>query len=538
MKSLVLFGRTIFFFSLYFLAFNSYCLADDETILVQTKSGPVLGQKSGEVLSFMGIPYAAAPIEDLRFAPPADPKPWSTPFKADKPGAVCFQLKLNIPALEAMNNRTVSEDCLNLNVYAPKDTKAGDALPVYVFIHGGGFAIGAGNQDIFDMSELVKRKIVAVSLNYRLGGLGFLASEETFKRYGTTGNWGLLDQIKALEWVRDNIKAFGGAPDKVTIGGESAGSMSVSALLTSPLAKGLFRGAIMESGSVLSLYKLPNNYSSAQLNPSMALGKTIMAVLGLKDDEEGLRALREIPPEVITRLTPFAFNWTKPARFTLAPVRDGYVVPLDPQSALATGNFNHVNLLIGFNSDEGALFVPEGASRDDLREMIFLTLGYQASEAFGQRFPPDKDNDPLQRARQALGLGIFTAASKRTADLHSRFAPLYMYNFNYVSPSNNKLARGALHASELGYIFSTLYDKNNPIERKLSEEMQTRWVNFVKTGNPNKGDKLPSDVQWPGYLATNPMVLKINEPMEVGPLDSESLDFMADQLYGPLSEIK
>jgi para-nitrobenzyl esterase len=500
-----------------------------------TKSGPVIGQLRSGVVAFKGIPFAAPPVGELRFAPPQDPQPWTEPLKTANPGSVAWQIPVPAPAIELPKYDNMSEDCLNLNVFVPAGTKPGDGLPVYFFIHGGGFSIGSGNQFLYDGTELSRMGLVVVTANYRLGGLGFLATSETLRRYGTTGNWGLLDQIKALEWVRDNIEAFGGAPDKVTVGGESAGAMSVSTLVLSPLAKGLFRGAIMESGSILSLSHVPNDFTSGEVEKAVEHGRALLSVFGVGDDAEGLSELRKIAPWPLTRLTPFSFDWTQCVPFTFLPVRDGRVVPSEPLKALAEGAFNRVPILIGYNSDEGALFVPRGAGDESLRDALVLSMGFEAASAFWRRFPPDDQNTVLERARQAFGYSVFAAAAKRLADLHSRFGPVYFYNFDYVSRANRQIARGAIHTAELGLIFDTIYDRDNPAEAKLGQEMRARWVNFIKSGDPNRGDPLPSEENWPSYDPANPMVLKIDEVLSVVPLEREPLDFMADLLYGPVS---
>ncbi|MHB9296596.1 hypothetical protein PilKf_02369 [Pillotina sp. SPG140] len=196
-----------------------------------TRNGPIEGLEADGIYAYKGIPYAKAPVGDLRFAPPQDVEPWTTVLDCTKYGPLTVQLADN-PFL-AVENANQSEDSLSLNVWTPAAPGATDKLPVYVYIHGGGFGNGSGNETTFDGTSFAKNGVVTVTINYRLGTLGFFASQETYKQYGTTGNWGLLDQIKALEWIRDNIANFGGDPSQVTIGGESAGSWSVSALIES-----------------------------------------------------------------------------------------------------------------------------------------------------------------------------------------------------------------------------------------------------------------------------------------------------------------
>ncbi|MDR2353668.1 MAG: carboxylesterase family protein, partial [Deltaproteobacteria bacterium] len=211
------------FFLLLVLASVTAWADENQPREVTTLSGPVVGTVEAEVASYLGIPYAAAPVGDLRFAPPQSREPWTEPFLATQASPSAWQIRSDESSFALPTIAAVSEDSLTLNIWAPEDAKPGDGLPVYFFIHGGGFAQGAGSFPLYDGSVMAKEGIVVVTINYRLGALGFLASRETLRLYGTTGNWGILDQIKALEWVRDNIQAFGGDPNKVTIGGESAG---------------------------------------------------------------------------------------------------------------------------------------------------------------------------------------------------------------------------------------------------------------------------------------------------------------------------
>jgi para-nitrobenzyl esterase len=257
----------------------------------------------------------------------------------------------------SLDSTEQSEDCLMLNIWTPSEPKKDGKLPVYVFIHGGGYASWTGNDKTFDGTSFAQNGVVAVTINYKLSTLGFFASNETYKQYGTTGNWGILDQIKALEWVRDNIEDFGGDPAQVTIGGESAGSWSVSALILSQLAEGLFRGAIMESGTILSIQSLTS--SRGDLQKSIEVSQALADIFGASDTAAGLKLLHQTDPYVLNYLSPFIPDQTAAkSPFFMAPVFDDTVLPKDPVVALREGNFNRVNLLIGFNHDEGTLFIP------------------------------------------------------------------------------------------------------------------------------------------------------------------------------------
>ncbi|MDR2340140.1 MAG: carboxylesterase family protein [Deltaproteobacteria bacterium] len=505
---------------------------------VGTKSGPVIGVPGDGVTLFKGIPFAAPPVGVLRFAPPKDPEPWTEPREADAFGPIPPQPLGKSYFRDTSVLPPPSEDCLNLNIWVPEGAKASDGLPVYMFIPGGGFAIGAGSQPLYDGTTLAKAGIVVVTMNYRLGALGFLASRETLKLHGTTGNWGILDQIKALEWVRDNIAAFGGDPAKVTVGGESAGSMSVSALILSPLAKGLFRGAIMESGTFYSMVNWPSNFSHGKLGPAMDQGSLIMEVLGLKDDPQGLEALRSVPPEVLERLCPFGAT-CRSSPFSLAPVFDGKVLPRDPQGALASGDINRVKILMGYNRDEANSLLFAGCTESDLEDMTLFVSGPRASEAFWGRFPAGKDDQGLASGRRFMTFTLFSAGAKRVADLHSRFGEVYLYNFEYSNKESEKEGlAGAFHTSELPLVFGNMgfmgYT-STPEELRLGEDIRSRWVNFIKTGDPNQGDPSPTRAEWPAYDPKDPKAMAFGTKVGALPLPGkDDLDFMADTLYGPL----
>jgi para-nitrobenzyl esterase len=408
-------------------------------------------------------------------------------------------------------------------------------LPVYVFIHGGGFAAGSGGMAAYDGSSFARRGIVTVTINYRLGALGFFASEETRRRYGTTGNWGILDQIQALHWVRDNISAFGGDPDKVTIGGESAGSFSVSALMLSPLAQGLFRGAIMESGALLSLPAL-SYYAKSDLSKSILVSSMLASIFGAADDEDGLVRMQRADAAVLARFSAFVPQQTMNPAFFLTPVFDGKVIPADPLRAMSSGNFAQVNLMLGFNRDEGSMFVPEDTDESEYKMLVMRMLAGDKGLRFLERFGKNTAIPAWQRARQAAAYVVFSAATKRFADLAaSAGRKVYMYKFNYVSPANRDNGLGAAHSAELPLVFNNLEDNDlsAPGVRQLAAEMHTRWVNFIKTGDPNSGESFPSQVEWPPYDTEKARLLLLDTEITSGPLpDRENIDYAADLLFG------
>jgi para-nitrobenzyl esterase len=506
-----------------------------ERVVVETPLGPVAGLKGPKVNLFLGLNYAKSPAGDLRFSPPQPVEKWIDPVEAVSYGPICTQVPSYFVQMGGVDPQQ-SEDCLNLNIYAPEEAKAGSDLPVYVFIHGGGFGLGAGSQPLYDGSKLASQGIVVVTLNYRLGPLGFFSSEETLKKYGTTGNWGILDQIEALRWVHNNISAFGGDPSKVTIGGESAGAVSVSSLIISPRAKGLFRGAIMESGTFYLTLNFP--FTRGDLALSQAVGK-IMVSLFDKDYAQGLSKLKEAAPDVLAALSPFEPNLTRASFLGLTPVFDGEVIPVDPQMVLAVDPSQKVNILIGYNGDEGSLFIPPGETPAAYQGALAAIMGLSAAEAYTKRFPINQGNNLVERTRQAVAYTLFSSGSKRFADVYSRWANVYLYKFEYEPPLAKKNGLGSSHAAELNYVFGTLPVKSRREEKILSQELIQRWVNFIKTGDPNDGPKAPSEVTWPRYDPAHPELIRFNTSVSVGPIPAEAdMEFVAQSLFGPIPRPK
>jgi para-nitrobenzyl esterase len=497
-----------------------------ETSLV-TKSGPIKGVQQDGVYVYRGIPYAKPPVGDLRFAPPQDIEPWTDVLDCIKYGPMIAQRR-TMPVV--LDNTEQSEGALTLNVWTPSAPQGTDKLPVYVYIHGGGYGTGTGTDKTLAGTSFAQNGVVAVTINYRLSTLGFFASNETYKQYGTTGNWGLLDQIKALEWIRDNIEDFGGDPAQITIGGESAGSWSVSALLLSPLAEGLFRGAIMESGTIFAVQSLAS--SRGDLQESIEASQALADVFGVSDTEEGLKHLRQVDPYVLNYLSPFIVNQSSIlSPFYLLPVFDGVVLPKDPVAALREGNFNKVNLLIGFNRDEGTLFVPSTVD-ESFYEAYGSRMAGEGWPLIAERFPVDENNTATQRSQQLVAYTWFTAGSKVFADTLAPDNSVFMYNYHFVAPDSPP-ALGARHAADIPYVFNTVGASATAEAKKVAEEMHARWINFIKSGDPNNGVPLPSATQWPKYDPQKPEVIFFDNEVTTGTLpNQENLDFVAGVLYG------
>jgi para-nitrobenzyl esterase len=450
---------------------------------------------NGKVRVFLGVPFAAPPVGKLRWQAPQPVAPWEGVRKAATFGARCMQG----PIYSDMIFRDgMSEDCLYLNVWAPADAKG---LPVMFWIHGGGFQAGSPSEPRQDGTELARRGVIVVGANYRLGVFGFFAHPELTKESGrnASGNYGLLDQIATLQWIKRNIAAFGGDPDNVTIFGESAGSLSVSALMASPPAKGLFHRAIGESGAFFNegLLGPKTLEASATAGQQFAtsLGAPSLAALRLKPGADVLAAALKVP-------------W-------FSPSIDGYVLPANVSSIYAAGKQAHVPLLAGWNADEarGGVVLGKAVTAASFTADVRERFGEKA-DALLKLYPAATDDDALESAA-ALATDQFQgAATWRWIQAHQTTggSPVYRYQFDRKIPVppdqkvNGRTATakdiGARHAGEIEYVFGALDSVPGvtwePADRALSAQMMSYWTNFARAGNPN-GPGLP---KWPAYDAT------------------------------------
>ena len=464
---------------------------------IKTRSGMIEGKDDGTVRAFLGIPYAAPPVGDLRWKPPMPAAKWDGVRKATDFGSHCLQGKVFGDMV--FHDPGASEDCLSLNIWAP--AKASSVrLPVMVWIYGGGFVSGTTSEGRQDGSHLAQQGVIVVSMNYRLGLFGFLVLPELAKESGrnSAGNYGLLDQLAALHWVHDNIAAFGGDPENVTIFGESAGSFSVSAQMASPLAKGLFQKAIGESGAAFSRSGLSFDSVAAREEKD---SKLITEKLGTHT----LAELRAMPADKV--LEPFIPPQSH--GFDFGPDIDGYFLPEAVSAIFAAGKQNDVPLLAGWNHDENSfaiVFNPQKPTAESMKAMAEKDFGDKAGE-FLKLYPTDTDEHVL---RSAIDYASDTFISLSTCDwleAQSKTGkdPIYRYRFDLALPSNNpngpKL--GAYHSSEIEYVFGQLDSKAGvpwrAEDRQLSELMQKYWTNFARSGDPN-GPGLPT---WPKYAASD-----------------------------------
>lgn len=494
------------------LALVSCLLAQAQTMpLTRTHvaQGDIEGIIQYGLGSFKGIPYAQPPVGELRWKAPVPAKPWQGVYVADTYKARPMQpVDPNNPG----QTQPVSEDCLYLNVITPAKS-ANEKLPVMVWIHGGGFITGSALSP--EGYNLVKQGVVYVCIEYRTGALGFLSLPELTAESPThtSGNYGLMDQILGLKWVKDNIAAFGGDPDKVTIFGESAGGIAVSMLCASPLAKGLFRGAISQSGGSfcpVDSVRVDNNGICDQKGAE-AFGLSYMKRMGAKSlaDLRKMDAAKLVNDSQSAGVGGF---W---------PCVDGYVITDDQYKLYEQGNYNDVDVLIGTNSDEGTMFV-RATSVADYQNMVQKTYGKFAKKIM-KAYPAADDAQTYYAQSDIFRETAFAWPTYAWANLQKKTGKgkVYMYYFDVLSPfcwgGPDKTARGAGHAMDISYVFNTsmtsnIANDNRPAEEKaLSEKMTKYWTNFVKNGNPN-GEGL---VEWPEYEPGTQTVMYINNEQKV-----------------------
>jgi para-nitrobenzyl esterase len=461
----------------------------------KTHSGTVEGKEAGSVHAFLGIPYAMPPVGDLRWKPPVPVAKWSGVKKATDFGSHCMQG----PVYGDMVFRDPggSEDCLTLNVWVPANSSK--KLPVMVWIYGGGFVAGTTSEGRQDGAHLAQQGVIVVSMNYRLGVFGFFVHPELAKESGhnSAGNYGLLDQLEALKWVHNNIAAFGGDPENVTIFGESAGSFSVSAQMASPLAKGLFQKAIGESGAAFHSGGLSFD-SLAEREEKDA--KLMSEKLGAKT----LAELRAVPADKLLE----TFAPPKSRGFDFGPDIDGYFLPETVPAIFAAGKQNDVPLLAGWNHDEGSFeiaFSPEKPTAETMKANAQKEFGPKADE-FLRLYLTD-DSHMRRSAEDFAGDHFIAFSTWDWLESQSKTGkhPIYRYRFDQAPPpSDPKAPRlGAYHSAEIEYVFGQLDSKSDVAwrqeDRDLSNVMQEYWSNFAKTGNPNG----PGLQKWPSYSSAD-----------------------------------
>ena len=491
-----------------------------ETIKVDGGMISGVTNSSGDVHIFKGIPFAAPPVGDLRWKAPQPVVSWNGIKKCDAFGPSPMQSS-PVPfgpwSEEYLIPKTpISEDCLYLNVWTGA-ASAKEKRPVVLWIYGGGFVSGGTGVPVYDGEAMAQKGIIFVSANYRVGIFGFFALPELTKEsaHHTSGNYGLLDQVAALKWIRKNIAAFGGDPDNITIAGQSAGSMSVNCLVASPLCKGLFKHAIAESGAELIDAR---GKGAATLQQAEEEGVKYEQSINVNS----LKVLRKIPDdELLKKYWPLS-----------SPIIDGYVLPKSISEIFAVGEENKVDLLTGWNEDDGLAF----GKMDNAEE--FKKHAEEKYGAGAQKFlsfyPANTDEEAIasqQKLSRDMMFGIqnYTWANKQSGFKNSK---VYLYRFARKLPATGDYKKyGAFHTGEVAYAYGNLNFVHRcpwePDDFVLEKTMSSYWANFIKTGNPN-GKNLP---EWPKYNSINNdvMILDIDPHVKQLP-NKKALDFLISEI--------
>lgn len=488
----------------------------DISDIVRITSGNISGVKNPKngVVAFKGIPYATPPVGDMRWKAPVASAKWDETRKCDHFGPSPIQAKpvpfLMLSPEFMVPEQPMSEDCLYLNVWTSARS-SNEKRPVFVWIYGGGFATGGASAPAYDGEATAAKGVVFVSFNYRLGIFGFFShpelSAESDKH--ASGNYGLLDQIAALHWIRENIEAFGGDPENVTIAGQSAGAMSVNCMLASPLAKGLFQRAIAESGNLV----LANPFIKT---PDLKKAEEMGTQWASKMNKASISDLRKIPAEELLHEGMGLYG----------PVVDGYVLKETVPEIYAQGKQAHVPLMIGWNGGEGIVFAFK--KKEEYIEDIRKQFG-EAADKVLQYYPASSDEEAaasqIAMSRDKLiGISMYKWAMMES---NAGNASVYLYNFDKRPSANDKFAKyGAFHTAEIPYALSNLQKITRawePVDENLSQLMSAYWINFAKSGNPN-GQGLPD---WAPYDSARSMAMIFDKESKGERLpDKDHLDFL------------
>ncbi len=509
------------------IAFN--CLALVQAYPIQIDAGKISGvtldPESG-LQVFRGIPYAQPPIGDFRWRPPQSVDSWEGVRACYTFGPASIQ-KMGRNATQEQ-----SEDCLYLNVWTTRGGDRSAKLPVMVWIHGGGLNRSWGHKEFYDGTAFAKNGVVLVSINYRLGALGFLAhpalSAESPR--GVSGNYGILDQIAALEWTQRNIAAFGGDPGNVTIFGESAGGTSVVALCSSPLSKGLFHKAIIQSPWMFgyidelaspNIVKLKETVSNTPSAEQLGLDWAETKVVG--SSAESLKALRALAPSEILDLVSYYRT-----RVTI----DGWVLPVHPANVFAKGQQADVPVIIGTTRDEGAYFrgFVEIEHRDDLEKKLVAFYGRSAKEVLAH-YQGETPAELEQAGVQFVTDAWFVHPARQLLEGMQQVASS-AFQYDFAKPNSRNPGLGAPHAIELRYVFNTLNNTDEfPENKVLADKVMNYWIQFAKTGNPNS----PGLPNWPEYTVSRKRYLifddEISIEKDLRKRVSDTLDAVIEGIY-------
>jgi para-nitrobenzyl esterase len=483
--------------SMFFAALLPLAAAINDSVRVEQGQLSGTPGSSPDVRVYKGVPFAAPPVGDLRWRAPKPAADWAGVRKADQFSATCMQMPYPEGSLYRSEPQPVSEDCLYLNIWTAAKSAA-DKRPVMVWIHGGAFTRGSGSTPTYDGEALAKKGVVLVTVNYRLGIFGFFAHPELTKESEnqSSGDYGILDEIAALQWVQKNIAAFGGDPKRVTIFGESAGSWAVNVLVASPQTKGLFQRAIGESGGNFNkMTKLADIEKSG-----LRVGASI----------QDLRA--KSAEDILKTAGAFSVNV------------DGWLLPTDVVTIFQNGKQNDVPVLIGSNADEGTAFMPAVIGLAGFQATAKQRYGDKADE-FMKLYPAANDTDAWSASAHFMRDQTFGVQMRTWARMQMKTgkSPAYLYYFSHVPPGPTSAKYGAYHASEIAYVFGTGRNWEDA-DRKLSDLMSSYWVNFAANGNPN-GKGLP---QWPVYDEKKDVALGLGDKVETIPVPNKpGLDFIS-----------
>lgn len=484
-------------------------------MIAVTTSGPVRGVEKAGVLRFRGIPFAAPPVGERRWRPPAPVEPWTEPRDATRAGPMAPQLPGTLEAMLGANTMAQAEDCLYLNVVTPACDDVG--RPLLVWIHGGGFTSGAGSLPWYSGAQLVASDdVVVVSVNYRLGALGFLHLPTLGEGFGASGNVGLLDQVAALRWVRDNAAAFGGDPANVTVFGESAGAMSIGCLLGTPDAAGLFHRALPQSGAAQAVQQ-PAEAEAVAAGVAAAAGVTVDDLPELTAD-----AILEAQQAVAaSRLA--GFGGTTGSILPFAPVVDGVVLPRHPLDAVADGSAAGVDLLTGTTAEEFRFFTVMAQSDPladaGLRKRVARIVGDDRADEVIDAYRadhPGASNDDIAVA--AATDWVFRVPAERLLEAQHPHGSTWSYRFAWRSTAfDGRL--GACHALDIPFVFDVVDRPGSELllgevtdgAVRLAHGMRSAWTSFARSGAP-AGEGLPT---WPAWDPQRRATMVLDDPPTV-----------------------
>jgi para-nitrobenzyl esterase len=497
---------------------------------VATPIGKIAGKLLGSgVRAYLGIPYAVPPVRELRWREPQSPKPWAGVYNADRFAPECIQVLRRHNLNHYFGEEPTSEDCLYLNIWVPADAKREARLPVLVYIYGGGFTIGSAGMALYGGESVARSGAIFVNFNYRLGALGFMAHPELTKEspHNASGNYGLLDQVAALQWIKSNIASFGGDPDNVTISGQSAGSSSVAFLQASPLAKRLFQRAVGFSGSP---------FGNADPVPTRAeaekAGLAIQQALGTNSFSE----LRELPADKILAIQRDC-QLGCAGTIRVGPSIDGYFLLDTPAAVFASAQHNDVPLLVGFTSDESSNDLSKAKSLAEYRAAAQRLYGDRA-DAFLRLYPAATDAEAREIGHIAAREGMMEGRMRAWAKAQGKWgkSPIYMFMFSRVHPfsegvkfHDDPASIGSYHTSDVPYWLGTQDALNlfratrewNAHDRALSERMLENLVAFAKSGDPST-----ATAPWPKWSIHAERLLDFGDAVSIRPMDTERLDFI------------